>query len=231
MDCAAALQINPSNVKAHYRSASALYSLDKLPEAIDVCDRGVKLDPSNIALKMLAEQINSRNKVKEEMERKAKAERLRKEKERAVLNAALRARNIRLRGSEKPPDLEDAAIRLSPDPLSPKSMLEFPTLFLYPMHNQSDFVKVFAEKDAIVDHLSYMLPLPWDAKKEYRLDAVDCYMDTISGGMVKIGKKLSLLEALTSGRTEVVDGMVRIFVLPRTLAATWIEQVKQKKGK
>lgn len=228
MDCAAALRVNSENIKAHYRSARALLALDKLQEAHDVCARGLKLQPSNQALANLLEQINTRVKAKHEKEKKLEAERLRVARENASLRSALKARGIRLRGSAKPPDLEDAVIRLSPDPLSPKSLLEFPTLFLYPLHSQTDLVKAFAEKDTILDHLSYLLPLPWDTGKEYSLETVDCYMDTISGGMMKVGKKLSLLDALKNGKSEIVDGLVRIHVVPSALAGQWIEDVKRR---
>src|SRR6201999_1882258 len=46
-DCAAALRLNPSNIKAYYRSASALFALDKVLEALDVASRGIKLDLYN----------------------------------------------------------------------------------------------------------------------------------------------------------------------------------------
>jgi len=231
LDCAAALRVNPSNIKAHYRSASALLALDKIHEALDVCYRGTKIDPENTALKKLLEQIQSRAGRKEEQERRRTAEQQRKRQEKMVLDAALKARQVKIRGSERPPDLEDAVIRLSPDPLSPNSLLEFPVMLLYPMHNQSDFIKAWAEKDAIVHHLSYILPLPWDSAGEYNPTTVDCYMDTVNGGLVKIGKKLTLLQALTNGKTEVVDGLVRIYVVPTALAPKWIDEVKRKRGK
>jgi hypothetical protein len=104
-------------------------------------------------------------------------------------------------------------------------------MLLYPMHNQTDFIKAWAEKDAITHHLSYILPLPWDTKNEYKLSTVDCYMDTISGGLMKVGKKLTLLDVLSNGKTEVVDGLVRIYVVPSSQAPRWIEEVKKKKGK
>ncbi|EXJ80623.1 hypothetical protein A1O3_06907 [Capronia epimyces CBS 606.96] len=231
LDCAAALRINPSNVKAHYRSASALLALDKVLEALDVGSRGLKIDPDNTALKKLLEQIRTRAKAKEEQDRCRQAELRRRQQEKGTLEAALKARKIQVRGSTQPPNLEDAEIRLSPDPLSPTSLLEFPVMLLYPMNNQSDFIKAWAEKDTISQHLSYILPLPWDGKNEYRQDTVDCYMDTINGGLVKIGKKLTLLEALSNGKTEVVDGLVRIYVVPTSMAAQWIGEVKRKKGK
>ena len=136
-----------------------------------------------------------------------------------------------MKWSKKSPDLENAGIHLSPDKLSPKSMLVFPVVLLYPMHSQSDFIKAFAEKDKIVDHLSYILPLPWDTGKEYKLNDVECYMDTPNGGLIKVGKKLSLLNVLAKGKTIVMDGLVSIHVVPAKLAGQWIAEVKSKKGK
>ena len=231
LDCAAALRINPRNVKAHYRSASALLTLDKIHEALDVCYRGLKIDQSNIALKKLLEKAQYRAAEMEKRDRKRRAEQKRKQDEKEMLQKVLTERKIRVRGSERPPDLEDAIIRLSPDPLSSKSLLEFPVMLLYPMHNQTDFIKAWAEKDDLSQHLSYILPLPWDDKQQYTMAGVDCYMDTASGGMMKVGKKLKLLEVLSNGKTEVVDGLVRIYTVPTSMASQWIEEVKKKKGK
>ncbi|KAJ9601915.1 HSP70/90 co-chaperone [Cladophialophora chaetospira] len=231
LDCAAALRINPSNIKAYYRSASALFALDKVLDALDVASRGHKLDPNNTALKKLLDQIRARMKVKETQDRRRLMELRRKREENKMLGTVLKARNVVVRGSRQAPNLEDATIRLSPDPLSPTSLLEFPVMLLYPMHNQTDMIKAWAEKDAITHHLSYILPLPWDTKNEYKQSSIDCYMDTSSGGLLKVGKKLTLLEALSNGKTEIVDGLVRIYVVPTSLASQWIEEVKKKKGK
>ena len=233
LDCSAVLKINPSNIKAHYRSASALFALDKIYEALDVSYRGLQLDPSNLAMRTLLEKIQKRSRIKEEQDRKRRNELATKRKEKLTLFAALKARNIRIKSSSKkgPPDMADAEIRLVPDPLSPKSTLEFPTMFLYPMHNQSDFVKAFAEKDAIAQHLSYILPLPWDEKGEYVVSTVECYMDTVSGGLMKLGKKMSLLEILANEKVEVLDGLVRVYVVPKDLSGKWLEEIRRKRGK
>lgn len=197
-----------------------------------MCYRGLKLDESNQAMKSLLEKIQKRSRVREEQDRKRRAEQDRKRKEKIMLLTALKARNIKVRGTGKPPpDMADAEIRLVPDPLSPKSTLEFPTVFLYPMHNQSDFVKAFAEKDAIYQHLSIMLPTPWDLGGEYKPNSTDCYIDTRSGGLIKVGKKVSLLEILSNDKVEVVGGLVRIHVVPQALAPKWIEEVKSKRAK
>lgn len=121
-------------------------------------------------------------------------------------------------------------MHLSPDPVSPKSTLVFPCVLLYPTDAQSDFVKVFAETDSIADHLDYIFPLPWDERGKYTLDSVDCYMDTASGGMVKAGKKMSLLEILMGGKIELVDGLARINVVPSKKASGWIAEVKARKA-
>ncbi|UKZ73765.1 hypothetical protein TrVFT333_001415 [Trichoderma virens FT-333] len=42
-DCAAALRLNPRNVKAYYRSGKALLAVDRIEEADDVCARGWRL--------------------------------------------------------------------------------------------------------------------------------------------------------------------------------------------
>ena len=182
-------------------------------------------------MKKLREQIQMQAKRQEAKVKQERAKSDREAEEKIVLGSALRARDIRMRRSDHPPDLEDAAIHLSPDPFSSKSMLVFPVIFLYPMHNQSDLVKAFVEKDTIMDHFSYILPLPWDGKQEYKHDSVDCYMDTSGDGLVKVGKTLSLLQVLGGGKTVVVDGLVRIHVVPRVLAPTWVEEVRRKRGK
>jgi hypothetical protein len=87
------------------------------------------------------------------------------------------------------------------------------------VHYQSDFIKVFYETETILDHLGYIFPLPWDSAKEYKKETVDCYMETISGGLIKVGKKLSLLRILSSGKVEVVDGLIKIYVVPSAKAA------------
>ena len=205
--------------------------MDKVLDALDVASRGAKLDPDNAALEKLLNQIRARMQVKETQDRRRLAELKRKQQEMKMLDTVLKTRNVIVRGSKQAPDLEDATIRLSPDPLSDTSLLEFPVMLLYPLHSQTDLIKAWAEKDAISHHLSYILPLPWDAKNEYKPSTVDCYMNTISGGLMKVGKKLTLLEALSNGKTEVVDGLVRIYVVPSSSAPRWIEEVKKKKGK
>lgn len=233
LDCAATLRLNPSNVKAFYRSSLALLALDKLAEATDSCTRGLTLDPSNTAFNILHSKIQARTNAlaSESRVRAEKASRLLKEKQ--TLTAALLARGIETRTTASPPSLEDATIQLSPDPLSPASTLVFPLLILYPLDAQSDFIKAVPETDTLPLHLEYIFPLPWDIRGEYHVGNVEFYMETgkEGGGLVKVGPRVSLLEVLGGGKVVVVDGVVRVNVLVKGKAGPWIEEVKARRGR
>jgi tetratricopeptide (TPR) repeat protein len=231
LDCAAALRLNPRNIKACYRSAKALLAVDRIVEADDICARGLALDPENASLKAVADDIIKRAKEVDAKKRKEN-ERLAKEKRREMLvKAALKARGIPTRTTDKPPEMEDAAVALAPDPDDPRSTLTFPTVLLYPLDLQSDFIKAFAETETLEDHLSYILPLPWDEKGEYA-DAghVECYLETREGGVLKMGKRVSLLKALATGKVEVVDEVVKVFVVPKGKAEEWVKKFKEQKA-
>ncbi len=107
----------------------------------------------------------------------------------------------------------------------------FPVVLLYPLDLQSDFVKAFPETDTVPQHLNYIFPLPWDIRKAYNLPTVDFFMETGSGGLVKVGKNVTLGKVLGSDGVEVVDGIVRINVVPKSRAKVWIEEVRVRKGK
>ncbi|KXT18402.1 hypothetical protein AC579_8148 [Pseudocercospora musae] len=230
-DCAAALRLNPKNVKAWYRAASACLALDKIPEALDACTSGLQFDASNAALQSLLTATEKRrgHLANLQRERAAREERLRSAQ--ATLQLALQSRNIPTRETESLPEMEDAEISLT-HPNDPSSALKFPVLFLYPLHAQTDFIKAFQENETLLDHLQYILPVPWDEKQEYsNAEAVECYMETVQGGLIKAGKKLGLIKLLRSGKLEIVDGLVRIYVVPKARASEWIEQFKARRGR
>lgn len=115
--------------------------------------------------------------------------------------------------------------------LDPSSTLSFPVILLYPTHSQSDFIKACSEKEKLAEHLDYIFPLPWDEKHEFTPESVEAYMETSAGGLIKVGKKMSLGKVLGSGKPEIIDGLVTISVVPKALSAGWIEEFKKRKGK
>ncbi|QDS78167.1 hypothetical protein FKW77_005198 [Venturia effusa] len=230
LDCAAALRINPQNVKALFRSSSACLAIDKLPEAQDACLHGLAIDPRNAALKTIRDKIQKRKAHLADMEAKRRERTERIAAEERTLEDAIKMRGIPTKTTSRPPETQDAVMKLE-GPLDARSTLSIPTIFLYPAHLQSDFIRAFEENQTIIDHLSYILPLPWDQAKEYNSANIDCYMETITGGLIKAGKKVPLLKILCSGKTELVDRMLRIYILPKDKVAPWIEEWKAKRGR
>lgn len=231
LDCAAAIRLNPKNVKAYYRSARALLAVDRIAEADDVCARGLALDEENQPLKAVAQDIIKRAQEVDAKTRKENERQAREKRREMLVKAALKARNIVTRTTDKPPEMEDAKLELVPDPDDPRSALSFPAVLLYPLHLQSDFIKAFNETHNLDDHLSYVLPLPWDEDGAYSSPAaVECYLETRDGGVLKMGKRVSLLKALSTGKVEVVDQVVRIFVLPKAKAEDWVKMFKAQKA-
>ncbi|OAQ63175.2 tetratricopeptide repeat-containing [Pochonia chlamydosporia 170] len=229
-DCAAALRLNPRNIKACYRSAKALLAVDRIEEADDICARGLSLDPENKGLKDTADKIIKRAKEidaknKKDAERKAKVKR-----REMLLQAALKARGIPTRTTAQPPEMGDTKLELVPDPDDPRSSLSFPTVLLYPEHLESDFIKAFNETQTLEDHLSYVFPLPWDKEGVYTAAGVTCYVETLGGGVLKMGKRVPLLKVLGTGKVEVVDEVMKIFVLPNDKADGWVKRFKEQKA-
>lgn len=231
LDGAAALRLNDQNIKAYYRSAKAFLAVGRIAEADDTCARGLAIaSGKNAPLQALAQQIIQKSEVAREKQRK-EDERVGREKMRAQLvRVALKARGIRTRTTAQPPEMEDAGIQLVPNPDDPASDLSLPVVLLYPAHLKSDFIKQFRTTETLADHLSYVFPLPWDGAAEYTLSGVECYMETVEGGLIKVGKKARLLKALCSPKVEVVDELVRVFVLPQPKAADWAAEFKMKKA-
>lgn len=229
-DCASALRINGKNLKAFYRSAKALLALSKITEADDACARGLAVDPDNKSLQAVAKEIIKKNELAAAAKKKGLEREARRRQEEITLKAALKARGIKTRKTAQPPEMEDAKIELLPDPIDPSSTLSFPAVLLYPLHLESDFIKSFNETEILGDHLSYIFPLPWDKERLYTPSGVECYMETVTGGLVKVGRKVSLLKVLSSGNIEIVDEVVKMFVVPKSKADEWVQDFKKKKA-
>lgn len=229
-DCASALRINNKNVKAYYRSSRALLRLDKIAEADDACARGLEIDPENTALLGVAKELIKKNEIIAAKKKKEIEREVRRRTEEITLRTALKARGVKVRRTEQPPEMEDAKIQLVPDPVDPTSTLSFPAVLLYPLHLESDFIKSWGEMEPMGHHLDYILPVPWDKAGEYTPGNVECYMETIKGGLIKVGRKVTLLKVLSTGNVEVVDEVVKVFVVPKAKAAAWVTDFKTKKA-
>lgn len=238
LDCGFALRLNTANTKAWFRSAKALLALDKTDEASEACAGGLAVDPKNASLLRLTKDIAARAETVAARKRREDERVARETRKKQRLRAVLHMRGVRTRATAQPPEMEDAAVRLEPEDDGTwdldvsKSTLSYPTVVLYPLKLQSDFIKAFNETESLGDHLAYILPVPWDTtQKDYvSAAAVDCYMETISGSLVKVGKKMALGKILAQANVEVVDEVVRVFVVPRGQAEAWVREFKEKKA-
>lgn len=231
VDCAAALNLNPRNIKALYRSARALSRLNKIPEAEDAVERGLALDPENAPLQAVRAEVAERRRVQAKRQQREEERAATEVRRRYLLRVALRQRGVRTRSTDRPPDMDGARCQLVPDPDdADASSLAFPTMILYPADMQSDFIKAFGEQDCVGVHLSYLLPLPWDHNGAYTQSGVECYVETAKGSLLKLGKKVPLIKVLALDSMEVVDELVRIFVLPKAKAAKWVKEFKAIKS-
>eukprot|EP00054_Salpingoeca_dolichothecata_P018003 m.109574 g.109574 ORF g.109574 m.109574 type:complete len:362 (-) comp22689_c0_seq1:286-1371(-) len=196
--CAAACQLNRRNLKAYYRAACACKNLNRFDEGISWCDRGLVCDHTNKAL------ANERAAIKKlqaaELKNQRKEERKQKkikETEDALL-LAIQARGVRLQDTtpkkststdDSDSDTEDesdfvqknnptgATVHLDAD-----GHLHWPVLFVYPEHQQVEFIADFHENSCFADHLRVMFPgtdlIPWDADKKYRHDKLNVYFES-----------------------------------------------------
>ena len=245
-DTASVLRMNPTSLKAFYRSASALFSLGNknLDLALDACKRGLAIDSKEPSLLLLREKISAALAESKEKSQKNMERRRREMAENQTLQLALKKRGISMRTSkaakDRQPDLEDAVIRLE-DPMNADSMLSFPLLILFPLSAQSDFIKSINEDDVLGDVLDMVLPPPWDVDEGLYTSAgdVEVYAEkgSIGGddqrkeedgakrGLLKVGRKMGLGRVLGAG-VDIVDGLAKVYVLPKNKAAGWVEEMK-----
>lgn len=236
-DLRESLNINPRNSKAWFRSANALLTLDKAAEAHICVDNALRLDPSHAQIQTLANKIKVRQSHQEKI-KLASAERNKLAKHRSfLLDAALKARKISVTTTSEPPELpEGVGIKLE-NPENPASLLYFPTIFLYQPSMKSDFITSFPENVSLEQQLKEVLSIPpeWDSEQDFMAKNVECYLETKTGGLVKMGKRVALAVALGGDNIEVQDGLVRIMVVPRgkkaqEFIAGWKQRAKARRS-
>jgi len=217
--------LNPNSEKAYWRAARALFATEKLVDAIDCCDRGLKVNPENKDFATFKAKIEKR---KEEVERyeTEKAERARRKKEMDItLKRAFLARGLWLQPTLQPPnetaephfDPEALPAHSKPDiPLSgPKAKtwrapdplrtpLIFPVFLAYPEYFQSDLISKFHEDNSVGAYLDEMFPGPgsgvprlsWDVHGEYNANTLNVYAATHKKRLLKVGRKMTLRDVV-----------------------------------
>ncbi|XP_034737013.1 tetratricopeptide repeat protein 4 [Etheostoma cragini] len=237
-DAAAAKKIKPDHLKALLRGAQSCLELRNFAEAVQWCDEGLKVHPTD---KKLQELRAAADKHKRAAERDARKNKLKEKKlhgEKEALLAAIKDRGIKLLQSAKPrrrcSDSEDEGSSAATSPLSldglssqevtgaqvfldEQGSLHWPVLFLYPEHRQTDFISAFCENNCFMDHLAVMfgeeLP-PWDEDRKYHSQNLQLYFeDEEKETFYQVNPEMSLLKVLQHKRFFVKAGTPSFIVL------------------
>jgi len=224
-DCAKAIEYNPKNIKAYYRSGKACYILEKIPEALDCCDRALNLDPKNKGVKDLKAKILRRKHELDEKEKRRLQKIAEEEKEKQLLTQTIKDRKINIVTNneflKKYPVQKENAVRLDKET---KELL-WPVFFLYPEYKESDFISGFNENNTFEEHLEVMFgdpnnPAPWDKDHVYTPDNLNVYFETYSKNgektrLLKVPNKMKLKTVLSNSKYTLIDMIPAFIILPK----------------
>ncbi|KFP76625.1 Tetratricopeptide repeat protein 4, partial [Acanthisitta chloris] len=226
-DAIQAKKLKPTHLKAIIRGALCHMELKNFSEAIAWCEEGLQID----------------SKEKKLVELRTKADKL-KVSIKAIwdlqcLSPALswgyfplpplQERNIKLvlEPSNEEEEISDGLAEISLDGfhsdnatgakvhLDADGNLNWPVLFLYPEHEQTDFTVAFHENSRFIDHLMVMfaeLP-PWDLERKYLPSNLELYFeDEERAEMYEVNPEHTLLQVLQHKRYFVKAGTPTVLV-------------------
>ncbi|KAI5961263.1 CNS1 [Candida pseudojiufengensis] len=230
-DCKQVLQLDEKSVKACYRAGKAFSAINQFEEAKLITQYGLMIEEDNKELKSLKESIEKKEKDLADLKKKREEEQLQRQMKQTVLDNSIKLRHIEVVQTRDTPEmLRDAKIKLE-DPKDYQSQLIFPALILYPTIDEFDFIAEVSELTTPLEILEMILnrPKEWflDPKhKDFNVKTLNCYMETTSGGLVKIGKKIPINEALMkeSPKVPLFDNSLKLFVVPKSKESEWISQ-------
>lgn len=240
-DAAEARRINPQHLKALVRGAQCCLELRLFSDALQWCEQGLRAHPSDRKLLDLRAAADKHKRAAERDARRTMAQEKKLLSQKEALLSAIQARGIQLLPTVKPPgsssdsDEDDdggssaALSQLSLDVLRCQEVtgsqvfldengsLHWPVLFLYPEHQQSDFISAFCESSRFTDHLELMFGEerpPWDADRKYLPHSLQLYFeDEQRETLHPVNPDTSLLEALQHTRFFVKGGTPSFMVL------------------
>ena len=230
-DCKEGLKLDPKNVKAYYRMAKAFYAIEKYDEAKQALEFSLKIKPENLASSALLRQITEKERQVEEARQRKEQERIEKLALDTLLNDAIKFRGYTNIATPKPAEiLSGAKIHLE-DAKDVESQLILPATIIYPTSDEFDFIAEISELSSPLELMEIVLdrPAEWheDPKhKNFTPKTMEAYMETESGGLIKVGKKATLNKALgtQSPKIPLFDYSVRLYFVPKVDSAEWVSK-------
>lgn len=241
-DATAAKKLKPDHIKAIIRGAQCSVELHNYAGALQWCDEGLRLIPTDKKLQELRATADKQKREADRDARKAKVKAKKQQNEKEALLAAIKERGIKLlktepsrhRGSDGEDDDGDGgASRALADLeldgigsqeatgarvyMDEQGVLHWPVLFLYPEHSQTDFISAFCENSSFMDHLAVMfgeeLP-PWDSERKYQPQNLQLFFENPEkGNLYQVDLEKSLLNVLQHQRCSVKAGTPSFIVL------------------
>ncbi|NXA31531.1 TTC4 protein, partial [Eudromia elegans] len=214
-DAIQARKLKPTHLKAIVRGALCHLELKNFSEAVAWCDEGLEIDSKE---KKLLEVRAKADKLKVSV---MAASRICCACPRIVLLCPERNIRVVLEPSNEEEEVSDGLAEMSLDGfhsdnamgakvhLDADGNLNWPVLFLYPEHEQTDFVAAFHESTRFIDHLMVMfaeLP-PWDLERKYIPSNLELYFeDEERAEMYEVNPEHTLLQMLQHQRYIVKAG-------------------------
>lgn len=230
-DCKQVLLLDENNVKACYRAGRAFFAVERYVEAKQILQFGLTKDLENKLLKETLQKVQEKEILVELAKQRREKEVQEKKMQQQLLQEAIKLRQIEVVKSSSPAEhLEQAKIRLE-DPTDVESQLILPAMVLYPTTDEFDFVAEISELSTPTEILLLVLDRPqsWFEEprhKNFTVKTLECYMETVSGGLVKIGKKAAVNTALMSEKAKapLFDNSLRLYVVPKVESAEWLKK-------
>ncbi|RXN35586.1 tetratricopeptide repeat 4 [Labeo rohita] len=231
-DATAAKKLKPDHIKAIIRGAQCSMELRNYAGALQWCDEGLRLLPTDKKLQELRATADKQKREADRDARKAKVKAKKQQNDKEALLAAIKTEPSQHRGSDSEDDDGGASRALADLELDgigsqeatgarvymdEQGVLHWPVLFLYPEHSQTDFISAFCENSSFIDHLAVMfgeeLP-PWDSDRKYQPQNLQLFFeDPEKGHLYQVDLEKSLLNVLQHQRCLVKAGTPSFIVL------------------
>ncbi|NXC00540.1 TTC4 protein, partial [Orthonyx spaldingii] len=233
-DAIQAKKLKPTHLKAIIRGALCHMELKNFSEAIAWCEEGLEIDSKE---KKLVEMRAKADKLKgKELEgiflgiQTDFCTRCQGREQWWALTRCERNIKLVLEPSDEEEEVSDGLAEMSLDGFHSDSAtgakvhldadgnLNWPVLFLYPEHEQTDFTVAFHENSRFIDHLMVMfaeLP-PWDLEKKYLPNNLELYFeDEEREEMYEVNPEQTLLQVLQHERYFVKAGTPTVLVFAK----------------
>ncbi|XP_064002983.1 tetratricopeptide repeat protein 4 isoform X2 [Pogoniulus pusillus] len=229
-DAIQARKLKPTHLKAIIRGALCHVELKNFSEAIAWCEEGLQIDAKERKLVETRAKADKLKRAEERDARRAKAMEKKEQCQKEILLAAIKERNIKLalEPSSEEEEISGGLAEISLDGfhcdsatgakvhLDADGSLNWPVLFLYPEHEQTDFIAAFHENSRFIDHLMVMfaeLP-PWDLERKYLPSSLELYFeDEERAEMYELNPGHTLLQVLQHERYFVKAGTPAVLAL------------------